>query len=177
MQKVFSWKAFASFVYKQTRYKVEETGHPVLDAVATELHTGQLIRRDRKGNPVEPWLNPLELRKSYLDPTEVNRLAIMQRWRLVWTPTAVTEKAKTSSTPTVAQQVQLHGWKVTLQAEATRLWKEQTSLGAKPVLAAISKRLHQFALDNKIVGDHGKTPSAGYIRSHVISVKAWKRPL
>jgi hypothetical protein len=177
MPKVFSWKAFATFVYKQTRYKVEETGHPVLDAVATELHTGQLIRRDRKGNPVEPWLNPLELRESYLDPTEVNRLAIMQRWRLVWTPTAVTRKAKTSSTPTVAQQVQLHGWKVTLQAEAARLWKEQTSLGAKPVLAAISKRLHQFALDNKIVGDHGKTPSAGYIRSHVISVKAWKRPL
>jgi hypothetical protein len=102
---------------------VEETGHPGLDSVATELHTGELIRRDKKVNPVEPWLNPLELRKSYLDPTEVNRLAIMQRWRLVWTPTSVTRKVKTTSTLTVAQQVQLHGWKVTLQAEAARLWK------------------------------------------------------
>jgi hypothetical protein len=173
-QKVFSWKAFATFVHKQTGYKAQEKAHPVLDAVASELLIGSLIRRNRKGYPVKPWSEPSDLPESYLDPCEVNQLAIMKKWRLSWSPTQVVKKSKM---PTVAQQVQRHGWKATLQIEATRVWKEQKSLGVKPVLTRIAEQLYQFALKHQIRGDHGKTPTAGYIRTHVISLKAWTRPL
>ena len=173
-QKVFSWKAFATFVHKQTGYKSQEKAHPVLDAVASALLTGPLIRRDRKGYPIEPWSEPSDLRKSYLDPCEVNQLEIMKKWRLSWSPTQVVKRSKKL---TVSQLVQIHGWKATLQIEATRIWKEQKSLGVKPVLTRIAEQLYQFALKHQIRGDHGKTPTAGYIRTHVISLKAWTRPL
>jgi len=55
-------------------------------------------------------------------------------------------------TNTVAQQVQRHGWKATLQIEATRIWKEQKRLGVKPVLTRIAEQLHQFALTHPIRG-------------------------
>ncbi len=142
--------------------------------MASELLTGSLIRRNRKGYPIKPWSEPSDLRSSYLDPCEVNQLAIMKKWRLSWSPTQVVKKSKM---PTVAQQVQRHGWKATLQIEATRVWKEQKSLGVKPVLKRIAEQLYQFALKHQIRGDHGKTPTAGYIRTHVISLKAWTRPL
>jgi hypothetical protein len=185
MPKVFSWKAFATFVHRQTRYRSRKTAHPLLDAVATELHTGALIRRDKKGNPGEPRLNPLELRKSYLDPDEVNQLAMMKKWRLVWTPTPVVKKPKISAptpaaeTPkvtTVSQQVQSYGWKATLQIEANRLWKEQKSLGVKPVKTTIAKLLHKFAQEHRINGDRGGIPDAESIRTHVLSPKAWPLP-
>ena len=174
IQTVFSWRAFATFVHKQTRYKAQQTAHPVLDAVARELFTGSLMRRNRKGYPIKPWSEPSDLRRSYLDPVEVNQLTIMKQWRLVWTPAPLTKRPKT---PTVAQELERHGWKAILQIEATRIWQEQKSFGVKPVLTRISDQVHKFALMHKIQGDHGRVPTAGYIRSHVISRKAWTRPL
>jgi len=174
LQTVFSWKAFATFVYKQTGYKAPQTAHPVLDAVARELLTGSLMRRNRKGHPTKPWSGPLDLRRSFFDPVEVNQLTIMKQWRLVWTPAPLTKRPKT---PTVAQQLKRLGWKATLQIEATRIWQEQKSLGVKPVLSRIAEQLYQFALKHQIQGDRGRVPTAEYIRNHVISPKAWTRPL
>jgi hypothetical protein len=102
-----------------------------------------------------------------LDPGEVTRPPTPDKSTL-----KVAEKGRKL---TVAEQVKVHGWKVALQAEATRLWKEQQSIGAKPVLSNIAKQLRQFALEHQIEGDRGITPSAEYIRNHVISRKAWKR--
>ena len=81
------------------------------------------------------------------------------------------------STYEVAQLIQNHGWKATLQMEANWRWKEQKSLGVKPVLTRIAEQVHQLALKHQIRGNNGTIPTAGYIRSHVISRKAWTPPL
>jgi len=111
--------------------------------------------------------------KDGLDPGGMNQLSTEEKLTVVGAP----KTAEKSNEPTVAQQLKSLGWKPTLQIEATRLWKELKSLGVKPVLKTIAERLHQFALEHQIKSDRGITPSAEYIRSHVISPKAWTRPL
>ena len=111
--------------------------------------------------------------KDGLDPGGMNQLSTEEKLTVVGAP----KTAEKSNQPTVAQQLKSLGWKPTLQIEATRLWKELKSVGAKPVLKTIAERLHQFALLHQIRGNNGRTPSAAYIRTHVISPKAWTRPL
>ena len=172
-QRVYSWGSFVAFVHEATGYSSQDTAHPIVDVVAKELRDGSLTRRSSLGYPITAWSTPADLLKSYLHPEDVNQRPIMKTWRLEWAP----QTAEKSNEPTVAQQVQSLGWKAALQIEATRLWKEQKILGVKPVLKTIAELLHQFALKHQIKGDRGITPSAEYIRSHVISRRAWTRPL
>lgn len=111
--------------------------------------------------------------KDGLDPEGMNQLSTEEKPAMVSAP----KTAEKSSEPTIAEQLQSLGWKAALQIEATRLWKEQKSLGVKPVLRTIAERLHKFALLHQIQGNNGRIPSAEYIRSHVISRKGWTRPL
>jgi len=83
--KVYEWKFFDSFVRAVLDLGLEGS-HPVLDAVAEDLFTGALQRRDNMGNPVEACRLPSDLSKSFLLPSEVNALPIMSKWRLSWDP-------------------------------------------------------------------------------------------
>jgi len=110
--------------------------------------------------------------KHGLDPEGINQLSTKKNLAVVCAP----KTAEKSNEPIVAEQVKAHGWKVVLQAEASRLWQEQRGIGAKPILSNIAKQLHQFALKHQIKGDRGITPSAEYIRNHVIARKVWTPP-
>ena len=78
--KVYPWGDFDSFVREACTHNFEIKSHPVLDAVALDLHTGDLQRRDKLGPPTQPWQLPTGAAKSYLVPEEVNARPIMKAW-------------------------------------------------------------------------------------------------
>ena len=73
--KVYEWKFFDSFVRAVLDLGSDIISHPILDVIAQDLNTGALQRRDRMGNPVNPWQLPSDLAKSFLLPSEVNLLS------------------------------------------------------------------------------------------------------
>jgi hypothetical protein len=84
--KVYEWKFFDSFVRAVLDLGSDAISHPILDEIAKDLNTGALQRRDKMGNPVEPWQLPSDVAKSFLLPSEVNVRPIMSKWLLVWNP-------------------------------------------------------------------------------------------
>lgn len=107
--KVYSWKVFDTFARKACNHKpkLKRESHPVLDAVAMDLHTGVLQRRDKLGHPIERWILPSGLAESYLLPAEVNARPIMKTWLLEWVP-----EPKKPRKLTPLQEVKKYGWKM-----------------------------------------------------------------
>ena len=125
---VYPWGTFDSFARTACKHKPKPKGgsHHVLDVVASDLRTGDLQRRDKRGHPIEPWRLPSHLAKSYLLPVEVNARPIMKRWLLTWNPE---QKKPRQLTP--QQEVKKFGWKGALQLEAARIRASYKAGGAR----------------------------------------------
>jgi len=67
-------------------------------------------------------------------------------------------------------------WKMQIQAEATALFKRQRKAGAQPTVYSIVDSLAKWCRDNGVKTDSDLFPSAGYIRTHVLSRKHWTPP-
>jgi len=110
---VYEWKFFDSYV-RATLGLGSGGSHPVLDAVAQDLFTGALQRRDSMGNPVKPCHLPSDLSKSFLLPSEVNARPKMSAWRLSWDP-------EIEVGLTAQEEYEQYGWKGALKLEEARL--------------------------------------------------------
>ena len=166
---VYSWKVFDSFVRTACNHKPKPKwgSHHVLDVVASDLRTGDLQRRDKRGHPIEPWLLPSHLAKCYLLPAEVNARPIMKRWLLTWNP----EQEKPRQL-TPQQEVKKFGWKGALQLEAARIRASYKAGGGRVIGTYLATLVHAYAVKNNITTDGVLIPSGAYIRSHVTSKKA-----
>ena len=162
---VYSWKVFDSFIRKACNHKPKPKwgSHHVLDVVASDLRTGDLQRRDKRGHPIEPWLLISDVAKSYLLPVEVNARPIMKRWLLTWNP----EQEKPRQL-TPQQEVKKFGWKGALQEEEKRIRATKKSGGVKVYKTQLASHLYRYALSNKITTSGGVNPSSEYIRNHVL---------
>ncbi len=169
--KVYPWGDFDSFVRKACVHKSKTESHPVLDAVASDLHTGDLQRRDKLGHPTQPWQLPTEVAKSYLFPEEVNARPIMKTWLLTWNPA---QKQPKKQTPRA--EVKAYGWKGALQAEGGRIRAKYKSKGLEIPNTRLSNLLHAYAVKHGIKTDMGRVPGAEYIRNHVIPKKNVNNP-
>jgi hypothetical protein len=49
--KVYEWRVFVSFIKQKFELGPNVNSHPVLDAAALDLHTGDLQRRDKLEKP------------------------------------------------------------------------------------------------------------------------------
>ena len=166
----YSWKVFDTFVRKACKHK-SSNSHPVLDAVALDLGTGDLQRRDKLGHPIQGWMGsnpilPSGLAKSYLLPAEVNARPIMKTWLLEWAPE---QKKPRKLTP--LQEVKKYGWKMALQLESLRIQDLYKAGGAHIVRTQLAIRVHAYAAKNTITTDGVLIPSSEYIRTHVVSKK------
>ncbi len=169
--KVYPWKVFNSFVRKAYKHKSKTDSHPVLDAVASDLHTGDLQRRDKLGHPTQPWQLPTEVAKSYLFPEEVNARPIMKAWLLTWDPAQEPPKKLTPK-----QEVDELGWKGALQLEEKRI-RERFRVDAINISnTELAARLRKYAVKYGIHTNTGRVPEASYIRTHVISKKKVNNP-
>ena len=122
--KVYEWKFFDSFVRAVLDLGSDIISHPILDVIAQDLNTGALQRRDRMGNPVNPWQLPSDLAKSFLLPSEVNARPIMGKWLLVWNPESEEElipKQPMHKGRTPQEEFEIYGWKGALQLEEKRV--------------------------------------------------------
>jgi hypothetical protein len=171
---VYRWRDFDSFVRKSLKLG-STNSHKVLDTVAEDLIRGHLRVRDRGGHPLTLSPSATQLSLCYLCPAEVDRLPVMINWGLCW-GAFLKEKASSKKPMSVKRQLKSLGWKATLQAEATRIWREIKKSGGKPSLRSIAEQLHKFAVTNDIRADRGVIPSAAYIGTHVISRKHWTTP-
>lgn len=158
--KTYSWKAYVSFVNKETKHRSKSESHPVVDSIAQDLMTGALQRRDRRGRPIQAAQTPIELGRSYLIPDEINARPVMSKWRLKWEPA--------QAVPTPQQEVKLLGWKGALQNEGRRLRARNKSVGGHISNVQLSKELCKYAATYGIKTDTQIYPSANYIRNHVI---------
>lgn len=163
---VYSWEVFDTFVRKACKHK-SKNSHPVLDAVAMDLYTGVLQRRNKLGHPIDSCRLPSELGKSFLLMDEVNARPIMKQWLLVWTPVQ-----RQPRKPTALQEVKKYGWKMALQLEAQRIQDSYKAGGGRVIGTLLAIRVHAYAVKNSITSDGKKIPSSEYIRSHVVSKKA-----
>ena len=68
--KVYEWEVFVSFVEQKFGLVSGLASHPVLDAIAADLHVGALQRRDIAGNPVGPWQYPARTIKKLMRTTD-----------------------------------------------------------------------------------------------------------
>ena len=171
--KVFEWKFFDSFV-RAVLDLGPKGSHPVLDAVAEDLFTGALQRRDSMGNPVEPCRLPSDLSKSFLLPSEVNALPIMSKWRLSWDPESEDELIPNQPTHrglTPQEEFEEYGWKGALQLEEKRLRAKHKDAEVDLTNARLAKLVGDYAAKYKIVAERGKAPDPEYIRTHVLSKK------
>lgn len=70
----------------------------------------------------------------------------------------------------------LPNWKMRIQTEATAMFKRQRKAGAQPAVYSIIDSLAAWCRDNGVKTDSDIFPSAGYIRTHVLSGKHWTPP-
>lgn len=169
---VYKWADFSSFVMQKTNWGADDRCPAILDCVARDLLLGRLVRYDLHGIPADPPKTAGAVSRSFLDPIAVNRLPVMKQWRLRWLPGATSGHALL----TPAQRREQFGWKATLHQEAVRYWLGLKAVGGTPTLVGAASELHRFATRYGIKTDHGRIPSAIYIRTHVISRKHWQVP-
>lgn len=67
-------------------------------------------------------------------------------------------------------------WKIMIQAEAARMIIDGRKSGAQPVVHSIIDDLARWCKNNNVRTSSGIFPSAGYIRTHVLSAKHWTTP-
>jgi hypothetical protein len=67
-------------------------------------------------------------------------------------------------------------WKMQIQSEATRMFKSLRNAGAQPKVHSIIDDLAKWCRNNNVKTASGVYPSAGYIRTHVLSGKHWTPP-
>lgn len=171
--KVYEWKFFDSFVKAVLDLGLEGS-HPMLDAVAEDLFTGALQRRDNMGNPVEPCRLPSDLSKSFLLPSEVNALPIMSKWRLSWDPESEDELIPNQPTHrglTPQEEFEEYGWKGALQLEEGRLRAKYKDANLKLPNVQLAKLLGAYAKKYNIVAGREKVPDSEYIRVQVLTKK------
>ncbi len=76
----------------------------------------------------------------------------------------------------VASDAVTNNWKLQVQTEAARLWKDLVNMGCSPTRNSIKDDLARWCRDNKITTDHGISPTGDYIYRHVIRAKLWQSP-
>ena len=189
---VYSWEVFDTFVRKACKHKpelkweshpvldavasdlgtgdlqrpdkrghpIEWESHPVLDAVAMDLHTGVLQRRDKLGHPIERWILPSGLAESYLLPAEVNPRPIMKTWLLEWTP-------EQESVLAPQEEVDKFGWLGALKLEEKRHRALLKAEGISFHKTQRAEHLRAYAVKHKILNSRGEIPSVGAIRNGV----------
>jgi len=67
-------------------------------------------------------------------------------------------------------------WKMQIQAEATAMFKRLRKAGAQPKVHSVVESLAVWCRKNGVKTGTGIYPSAGYIRTHVLSSKHWTPP-
>lgn len=67
-------------------------------------------------------------------------------------------------------------WKLKIQAEAARRWKEEVKQGCSPTRNNIKGDLATWCRDNKVKTDGDIFPNEDYIYRHVIRAAIWKSP-
>jgi hypothetical protein len=67
-------------------------------------------------------------------------------------------------------------WKLKIQAEAARRWKELVTMGCSPTRNSIKDDLATWCRNNEVATDGGIFPRADYIYKHVIRAAIWKPP-
>lgn len=78
---------------------------------------------------------------------------------------------------TTSNHIPTTNWKLKIQAEATRQWKELVKIGCSPARHSIKDDLAKWCRDNKVTTDSsGIYPSASYIYKHVLRKAIWKSP-
>ena len=68
------------------------------------------------------------------------------------------------------------GWKARVQAEAAALWIRIRKSGGTPKVYNIKDDMARWCRANDVKTDDGVYPSAGYLRTHVLSSKHWTPP-
>lgn len=70
----------------------------------------------------------------------------------------------------------LTNWKMKIQAEAADMFKRLRKTGAQPKVHSVVDSLAAWCRENDIKTDTDTYPSAGYLRTHVLSSKHWTPP-
>lgn len=113
-------------------------------------------------------------------PTELVAIAHRPKPLLIAAPDHLAMATESSDVSTVDASARnaaaLPHWKMRIQAEATRLMLSLRKSGASPTVASILGKLVAWCQENDIKTDGGITPSAGYLKTHVLGGKHWKRP-
>lgn len=84
-----------------------------------------------------------------------------------------------ASEPVVAKPskpIPTNNWKLKIQAEAARSWKELVKTGCSPTRYSIKDDLAKWCRDNEVTTDGGIYPKADYIYKHVLRKAIWKSP-
>ncbi len=76
----------------------------------------------------------------------------------------------------VASDAVTNNWKLKVQAEAARRWKELVGMGCSPTRHNIKDDLAKWCKANKVTTDRGISPTGDYIYRHVIRSKIWDSP-
>jgi len=172
--KVYEWRVFAYFIGQEFEPSSGFISHPVLDAIALDLMTGALQRRNKNGHPVKPWQRPSDLAKSFLLPSEANARPVMGKWLLYWDPEREEQlipKQPMSQCQTPFEECEMYGWKGALQLEEKRL-RAKYRLGSLTLTnTLLSKLLSAHAKEHSIVAGREKVPDSEYIRVHVLTKK------
>jgi hypothetical protein len=142
--------------------------NPIDDLVYGAILTGKLPAVGSKGIPLHTPLNPSQLKDVFVDPADVNALLFNAGFRVIWSPVA---KRAPRKTPT--SQI---SWKLRVQQEATALCLRFYASGANPSVTDLANSMAEWCVKNKVVAERGVSPSASYIRVHVLGSKHWKKP-
>lgn len=67
-------------------------------------------------------------------------------------------------------------WRNSVRAEAWEQWVKTLAENGTPNLENVAKHLATWCVTNKINGNLGKPPKAGYIKTHVICGRYWAPP-
>lgn len=94
-----------------------------------------------------------------------------------------TEPATVNATPAPVMESdsanlesELPHWKMQVQSAAADHWKNLRAGGANPTVSSILAWVAKWCIDNDVRTDGGVNPSAGYLRTHVLSGKHWTTP-
>lgn len=167
----YSWGDFVVFIRTTYELKSDVGSHPVLDQVATDLHSGELQRRNRRGDPIKPWESLTELRASFLSPSEVDERPVMRQWRLSWDTTIEMEPQLTA-----AEEQKQFGWAGALKLEANRIRADRKKVGLSISKKDLATLLARYAAENNIKTVQGKAPNSEYIRSYVLTNRKVNNP-
>jgi len=95
---------------------------------------------------------------------------------LVTTLAVVEQVATDAEVNTNSNPIPTSNWKLKIQAEAARRWKELVTMGCSPTRNSIKDDLATWCRNNKVTTDGGIFPRADYIYRHVIRAAIWKPP-